>query len=77
MAIRLSYKWVAGPTPRYPECLLIFGAGNGTFMFPDAYGEDESAAVGIVITNDNAFNVDGEAHVQLAKLRDELTFSLK
>ena len=47
-------------------------------MFPDAYGEDESAAVGIVITNDNAFNVDGEAHVQLlAKLRDELTLSLK
>ena len=46
-------------------------------MFPDAYGEDERAAVGIVITNDNAFNVDGEAHVQLAKLRDELTFSLK
>ena len=23
MAIRLSYKWVAGPTPRYPECLLF------------------------------------------------------
>ena len=47
-------------------------------MFPDAYSEDEGdAAVGIVITDDNAFNIDGEAHVQLAKLRDELTFSLK
>ena len=47
-------------------------------MFPDAYGEDEGdAAVGIVISDDNAFNIDGEAHVQLAKLRDELTFSLK
>ena len=47
-------------------------------MFPDAYSEDEGdAAVGIVITDGNAFNVDGEAHVQLAKLRDELTFSLK
>ena len=46
-------------------------------MFPDAYGEDEGAAVGIVIADDSAFNVDGEAQVQLAKLLDELTISLK
>merc|ERR1711953_312915 len=45
--------------------------------FPDAYGEDEGAAVGIVIADDSAFNVDGEAQVQLAKLLDELTISLK
>jgi hypothetical protein len=63
--------------PLIPGVSPVFEAGNGAFMFPDAYGEDEGAAVGIVIADDSAFNVDGEAQVQLAKLLDELTISLK
>ena len=63
--------------PLIPGVSPVFEADNGAFMFPDAYGEDEGAAVGIVIADDSAFNVDGEAQVQLAKLLDELTISLK
>jgi len=58
--------------PLIPGASPVFEAGNGAFMFPDAY-DDEGAAVGIVIADDSVFNVDGEAQVQLARLLDELT----
>merc|ERR1712062_51928 len=56
-----TFIQVSGWThPLIPGASPVFEAGNGAFMFPDAYGEDE-----------------GEAQVELAKLLDELTFSLK
>ena len=73
-----TFIQVSGWThPLIPGASPVFEAGNGAFMFPDAYGEDEGAAVGIVIADDSVFNVEGEAQVQLAKLLDELTSSLK
>ena len=38
--------------PLIPGASPVFEAGNGAFMFPDAY-DDEGAAVGIVIADDS------------------------
>jgi len=51
----------------------VLKAGNGSFMFPDAYSDQEGASVGLVIMDDTPFNVDGEAEKQLQQLLEELT----
>lgn len=62
-----THPLISGASP-------ILEAGNGAFMFPDAYeAEEEGAAVGIVIADETPFNVEGEAQVALAKILDETT----
>jgi len=51
----------------------VLKAGNGSFMFPEAYSDQEGASVGLVIMDDTPFNVDGEAEKQLQQLLEELT----
>jgi len=58
--------------PLIPGASPVLEAGNGAFMFPDVYGDDGSC-VGLVLADDSPFNVDGEAHEQLAKVLDDLT----
>jgi len=58
--------------PLIPGASPVLEAGNGAFMFPDVYGDDGSC-VGLVLTDDTPFNVDGEAQTQLAIILDELT----
>ena len=47
-------------------------AGNGAFMFPDVYEEGvtegESSAVGIVITDDTPFNIEGNLFLFISYL---------
>jgi len=75
---RHTFIQVGGWThPLIPGASPVLEAGNGAFMFPDVYGEDEGSAVGIVIADDSAFNIDGEAQIQLAKVLEELTSALK
>jgi len=61
--------------PLIPGKSPVLQAGNGAFMFPDVYGNDEDggAAVGVVIADDTPFNVDGEAQDALAKTLSDLT----
>jgi len=63
--------------PLIPGASPVLEAGNGAFMFPDVYSEDEGSAVGIVIADDSVFNVNGEAQIQLGKVLEELTSALK
>ena len=63
--------------PLIPGASPVLEAGNGAFMFPDVYSEDEGSAVGIVIADDSVFNENGEAQTQLAKVLEELTSALK
>ena len=42
-------------------------------MFPDHYSDQPGSSVGIVITDDNIYNAQGEAHALLAKVLMELT----
>merc|ERR1711881_46205 len=59
--------------PLIPGASPVLEAGNGAFMFPDVYGEDEGSSVGIVIADDSPFNIDGYAQQQLAAALDDLT----
>jgi len=60
--------------PLIPGQSPVLEAGNGAFMFPDVYGsEHDGAAVGIVIADDSAFNIEGEAQEALAKILNDLT----
>jgi len=68
-----TFIQVNGWTHPLGEGSPVLKAGNGSFMFPDAYSDQEGASVGIVIMDDTPFNVDGEAEKQLQQLLDELT----
>jgi spartin len=59
--------------PLIPGVSPVLEAGNGAFMFPDDYSGHPGSSIGIVITDDNVYNVDGEAHALLAQLLIELT----
>lgn len=60
--------------PLIPGASPVLEAGNGAFMFPDVYAEDDGgSSVGVVIVEDTPFNIDGEAQHQLAILLDQLT----
>merc|ERR1712061_795467 len=63
--------------PLIPGKSPVLEAGNGAFMFPDVYEEENSegepSAVGIVITDNTPFNIDGEAQAALEKILGELT----
>ena len=62
--------------PLIPGKSPVLEAANGAFMFPDIYSDDDTtsgSAVGLVICDNSPFNIDGEAHLQLAKLLEELT----
>merc|ERR1711881_133169 len=59
--------------PLIPGASPVLEAGNGAFMFPDVYGEDEGSTVGIVIADDSPFNIDGIAQEQLATVLEDLT----
>merc|ERR1712213_28982 len=73
-----TFIQVAGWThPLIKGASPVLEAGNGAFMFPDAYSEDEGSAVGIVIADDSVFNTDGQAQVQLGQILEELTSALK
>lgn len=61
--------WTHPLGPDHP----VLKAQQGSFMFPDAYGDIEGAAIGLVILDESPFNVDGEAEHQLEKLLQELT----
>merc|ERR1711963_1259708 len=73
-----TFIQVAGWThPLIKGASPVLEAGNGAFMFPDAYSEDEGSAVGIVIADDSVFNTDGQAQVQLGQILEELISALK
>jgi len=63
--------------PLIPGKSPVLEAGNGAFMFPDVYEEEntgvEPSAVGIVIADDTPFNIEGEAQAALEKILGELT----
>merc|ERR1719266_2365783 len=63
--------------PLIPGKSPVLEAGNGAFMFPDVYEEEDSenepSAVGIVIADDTPFNIEGEAQTALEKILGELT----
>jgi len=63
--------------PLIPGKSPVLEAGNGAFMFPDVYEEENSgvepSAVGIVIADDTPFNIEGEAQAALEKILGELT----
>ena len=56
-----------------PGVSPVLEAGNGAFMFPDDYSGQPGSSIGIVITDDNVYNVEGEAHALLAQILTELT----
>jgi hypothetical protein len=68
-----TFIQVNGWTHPLGEGSPVLKAGNGSFMFPDAYSDQEGASVGLVIMDDTPFNVDGEAEKQLQQLLEELT----
>jgi len=73
-----AFLQVGGWThPLVPGKSPVLEAGNGAFMFPDAYEEDsdvqKGASVGVVIADDSVFNLDGEAHAALAETLSNLT----
>jgi len=57
--------------PLIPGQSPVLEAGNGAFMFPDVYGEEQGGAA--VVTDDSAFNVEGEAQEALAQILNDLT----
>jgi len=63
--------------PLIPGKSPVLEAGNGAFMFPDVYEEENSgnepSAVGIVIADETPFNIEGEAQAALEKILGELT----
>jgi len=59
--------------PLIPGASPVLEAGNGAFMFPDVYGQDEGSSVGIVIVDGSPFNIDGAAQEQLAAVLQDLT----
>lgn len=68
-----TFIQVNGWTHPLGEGSPVLKAGNGSFMFPDAYSDQEGSSVGIVIMDDSPFNVNGEAENQLQQLLEELT----
>lgn len=68
-----TFIQVGGWTHPLGEDFPVLKAGNGSFMFPDAYGDIEGASVGLVICDESPFNVDGEAEIQLERLLEQLT----
>lgn len=68
-----TFIQVNGWTHPLGEGSPVLKAGNGSFMFPDAYSDQEGASVGLVIMDDTPFNVDGEAEKQLQQLLEKLT----
>merc|ERR1711993_65815 len=58
--------------PLIPGASPVLEAGNGAFMFPDVYGQDEGSSVGIVIVDGSPFNIDGAAQEQLAAVLQDL-----
>merc|ERR1712165_222150 len=68
-----TFIQVNGWTHPLGEGSPVLKAGNGSFMFPDAYSDQEGSSVGLVIMDDSPFNVNGEAEKQLQKLLEELT----
>jgi len=78
-ATATNFIQVGGWThPLIPGQSPVLEAGNGAFMFPDVYGsEHDGAAVGIVIADDSAFNVEGEAQEELARILNDLTILKK
>jgi len=76
-AAATNFIQVGGWThPLIPGQSPVLEAGNGAFMFPDVYGGSEEqggAAVGIVIADHSAFNIEGEAQEALAKILNDLT----
>jgi len=73
-----TFIQVAGWThPLIPGKSPVLEAGNGAFMFPDVYEdnnqEGEPSAVGIIIADDTPFNIEGEAQTALEKILGELT----
>jgi len=69
----LIFKVNGWTHPLVPGISPVLEAGNGAFMFPDAYSSESGAAVGVVITDDSVYNIDGAAHSQLSELLLELT----
>jgi len=68
-----TFIQVNGWTHPLGEGSPVLSCGNGSFMFPDAYSEEEGASVGIVIVDDTPFNTDGEAETQLELILEQLT----
>merc|ERR1739848_161949 len=68
-----TFIQVNGWTHPLGEGSPVLKAGNGSFMFPDAYSDQEGSSVGLVIMDDSPFNVNGEAEKQLQQLLEELT----
>jgi len=68
-----TFIQVNGWTHPLGEGSPVLKAENGSFMFPDAYSDQEGASVGLVIMDDTPFNVDGEAEKQLQQLLEKLT----
>merc|ERR1712165_358157 len=68
-----TFIQVNGWTHPLGEGSPVLKAGNGSFMFPDAYSDQEGSSVGLVIMDDSPFNVNGEAEKQLQKILEELT----
>jgi len=67
-----TFIQVGGWTHPLGQDFPVLKAGNGSFMFPDAY-DDEGASVGLVICDESPYNVDGEAEAQLEQLLEQLT----
>merc|ERR1711944_22733 len=68
-----TFIQVGGWTHPLGQDFPVLKAGNGSFMFPDAYGDIEGASVGLVICDESPYNVDGEAEAQLEQLLEQLT----
>jgi len=68
-----TFIQVGGWTHPLGQDFPVLKAGNGSFMFPDAYGDIEGASVGLVICDESPYNADGEAEAQLEELLEQLT----
>ena len=68
-----TFIQVGGWTHPLGQDFPVLKAGNGSFMFPDAYGDIEGASVGLVICDESPYNIDGEAEAQLEQLLEQLT----
>merc|ERR1711933_280063 len=66
-----TFIQVNGWTHPLGEGSPVLSCGNGSFMFPDAYSEEEGASV--VIVDGTPFNTDGEAETQLELILEQLT----
>ena len=65
--------------PLIPGASPVLEAGNGAFMFPDVYEEENSegepSAVGIVIADNTPFNIDGKRIIIRRKVFDKTSFN--